>query len=750
MNSDSKKLLKQIVKQEIKIVSEQKAEFPWTGSSKKTWDLLTSWGAVKQAGGQYAETVLTLKLPWWWAPPKKPSGTKGPVNPKLGFSYPAGSTKGLIETTGDILTFKPNAVVLSYNQPMINLAWKIVGNSIQLWSGLNNLGTITKGKKPGEGTYIESKESKTTRIEMKKEYQRWSAKEKKAREDVWWDSAQVAMDYAGFIPFYGDAIDLYNAWLYYHRDKPVDAVLTAIGAIPIIGSFINVGAKITIRLGTEVGAAIERAAKYGGKNVNEMWQKIFEKIDTDFKSITPFLANNIKNAMSPVFNVIKTTRANLKRLQVKTKTAANGTKYYVYVTKNGNEISAEDYKSMDDFCTYLETLFKSSGKSLDDIMNPLLKKNKWGAVWPKIKSANEAAAAADGAVDIFSKAVKEGPRMWTRISAALTPTIGKISNKMAIDLNIEMSKRFAKIVSKNGDHLYSMIRTAQLSTKGKAVLTGFLETVNGPAVRAGATRLADDLYAALDDTIKGQFFKRVEVTPATLDDAGRIIKPAVSQIQFHFDKLFNTTKGSKVGPSELNNFLTEIGEASKKYPELLNFRKSMDNLIKESINADNAIWIIWRSEELNILRTYATKPWALMTAGANKAAAAAYAEGTKMTAMAYGTKIITSIVGNITFAKAISNIWNELTYWIEKYAPTWSINTDDPDEKQSVVEIFLLPWMLEKTYTPVINKELEKADAELKQLQAQPGMQPIVKTVEYQLQSSTIDAYNPGLNAATK
>jgi hypothetical protein len=321
---------------------------------------------------------------------------------------------------------------------------------------------------------------------------------------------------------------------------------------------------------------------------------------------------------------------------------------------------------------------------------------------------------------------------------------------MAIDLNIEMSKRFAKIVSKNGDHLYSMIRTAQLSTKGKAVLTGFLETVNGPAVRAGATRLADDLYAALDDTIKGQFFKRVEVTPATLDDAGRIIKPAVSQIQFHFDKLFNTTKGSKVGPSELNNFLTEIGEASKKYPELLNFRKSMDNLIKESINADNAIWIIWRSEELNILRTYATKPWALMTAGANKAAAAAYAEGTKMTAMAYGTKIITSIVGNITFAKAISNIWNELTYWIEKYAPTWSINTDDPDEKQSVVEIFLLPWMLEKTYTPVINKELEKADAELKQLQAQPGMQPIVKTVEYQLQSSTIDAYNPGLNAATK
>jgi len=60
---------------------------------------------------------------------------------------------------------------------------------------------------------------------------------------------QTVLDVLGFIPFYGDIIDLVNAVIYYYRGKYLEAALSLIAVIPIIGSAIKFGAKGSMKVG---------------------------------------------------------------------------------------------------------------------------------------------------------------------------------------------------------------------------------------------------------------------------------------------------------------------------------------------------------------------------------------------------------------------------------------------------------------------------------------------------------------------
>ena len=44
---------------------------------------------------------------------------------------------------------------------------------------------------------------------------------------------QTILDIAGFIPFYGDIIDLINAVIYYIRGKNLEAALSVIAAMKV-------------------------------------------------------------------------------------------------------------------------------------------------------------------------------------------------------------------------------------------------------------------------------------------------------------------------------------------------------------------------------------------------------------------------------------------------------------------------------------------------------------------------------------
>jgi hypothetical protein len=80
-------------------------------------------------------------------------------------------------------------------------------------------------------------------------YQPTSASSAETDSEEWEiiDYVQLAMDFLGFIPVIGDAIDIINALIYFYREKYVDGFLSLIAVIPVAGSFIKLGLKGVIQ-----------------------------------------------------------------------------------------------------------------------------------------------------------------------------------------------------------------------------------------------------------------------------------------------------------------------------------------------------------------------------------------------------------------------------------------------------------------------------------------------------------------------
>jgi len=74
---------------------------------------------------------------------------------------------------------------------------------------------------------------------------------------------QTILDIAGFIPFYGDIIDLINAVIYYIRGKNLEAALSVIAIIPVVGSVIKYGAKGAMKVGTSASKLFFKKISFG-------------------------------------------------------------------------------------------------------------------------------------------------------------------------------------------------------------------------------------------------------------------------------------------------------------------------------------------------------------------------------------------------------------------------------------------------------------------------------------------------------
>ena len=67
------------------------------------------------------------------------------------------------------------------------------------------------------------------------------------------DIFQTILDWAGFIPGYGDIIDAINAIIYFSRGKTIDGFLSLVAIVPIAGSAIKLALKGTMQ---SIGGAI--------------------------------------------------------------------------------------------------------------------------------------------------------------------------------------------------------------------------------------------------------------------------------------------------------------------------------------------------------------------------------------------------------------------------------------------------------------------------------------------------------------
>jgi len=717
MNSNSKKLLKQIVKEEVKLISEYTTEYPWTGPEKPAWDLLKSWGATPKSNPSgYNETILQLKMPWWWAPAKKAAGSAAPPDPNSGYSYPRGKS-GLTQSSGDVLTFYPNSDIQSQNNPLKNLTWKLSGNSMEFISGPNVLGTIKKGKKPGEGEYQERKESKELRKQQKIEFDRWSAKEKNKRGDALADATQAALDILGFIPFYGDAIDLYNAWWYWDRGKKVDSVLTVIGAIPLVGSFVSVGSKVSIRLGTETGAYISKIINQvigapTGTAAVEVWSKAFKAVEGG----TPSAAgvNKIRKAMAPAFEAMKNLSITLKQYRAVTKLNKQGKEVVYYVSKSGKKMSTATYKSMDTFLKFTAEFLSTGSRTLDQLAKPVAAavKGRRLVVAP-VKAATEVLSQADEATSFFAKMTQLGGVRWSKFTSGLLPVIDKISPQVAINLENEMAKRFAKIVKGSGNQLNLLLRTALLSSDaGKSMVAAFEASVNKPGVAKELYKLADG-----NQVVQQKFFNYIR-------DTGEYI--------------FTLSKNKTEGGLALSEFLSFLKSNSKENAIANSVNDSLNKLIKSIIDSDNILWTIWKSNEFNILKSYASKPWALMKSP----------EGSN-----YAKRVI-NVIKMPTFGKLISNIYNELEAIIEEVAPDAKVlgvklNQDDPDEKQSIIFDYIYLLLMKGTWTQSIEYDVRKRKEEMKKILKNPSTKASADKILFLNKANFIDWYTPGKDADT-
>jgi len=170
--------------------------------------------------------------------------------------------------------------------------------------------------------------------------------EKKEQPNTWVDYLQTVMDWLGFIPGYGDIIDLINATIYAARGKWFDAFFSAIAVIPIIGSAIKVAAK-SVYKGARL-AKLEkmiRAAFKGSNDISaqiKMWDELVET-----GVINPKDLARIGNGLESLESVLRSSYSTIRKAPISDKAAE------------------QIIKQLDDFANWLRT----NGKSIDEIAN---------------------------------------------------------------------------------------------------------------------------------------------------------------------------------------------------------------------------------------------------------------------------------------------------------------------------------------------------------------------------------------------
>ena len=104
------------------------------------------------------------------------------------------------------------------------------------------------------------------------------------------DYFQTVLDFAGFIPGYGEVIDVINASIYFARDKYVDGVLSLIGVVPVIGDVVGKGMKASFKLigMGKVSRALRKAKKGNPGDMQKIWETMLKNGYVDGATLKQF------------------------------------------------------------------------------------------------------------------------------------------------------------------------------------------------------------------------------------------------------------------------------------------------------------------------------------------------------------------------------------------------------------------------------------------------------------------------------
>jgi hypothetical protein len=104
------------------------------------------------------------------------------------------------------------------------------------------------------------------------------------------DYFQTVLDFAGFIPGYGDIIDIINAAIYFGRGKYVDGILSSIAVIPVAGSILSSSLKVAFKsIGmSKISRALRKATKGNPGDMQKIWETMLKNGYIDGATLKQF------------------------------------------------------------------------------------------------------------------------------------------------------------------------------------------------------------------------------------------------------------------------------------------------------------------------------------------------------------------------------------------------------------------------------------------------------------------------------
>ena len=108
------------------------------------------------------------------------------------------------------------------------------------------------------------------------------------------ETIQSVLDYAGFIPVVGDALDAINALIYFIREKWMDGIFALVAVVPVVGSGISKGLKAIFEF---VGRPLMNIIKKLTTNGEGAAKAFFNLINKG--------GSKLKALAKPIFDLIK-------------------------------------------------------------------------------------------------------------------------------------------------------------------------------------------------------------------------------------------------------------------------------------------------------------------------------------------------------------------------------------------------------------------------------------------------------------
>ena len=184
-------------------------------------------------------------------------------------------------------------------------------NNIQLWNEPGGwtkatgykVGVITD--KTGKPTFIEDPANRAARGIVDPE-----AEEKAGESNSVMDTIQTILDWVGFIPVFGDFVDIINALIYFIRGKWFDGILSCLAIIPLIGSGLKVGVKAVYK-----GAKIEKLVKLitnaisSPKDAEKLWRELAQS-----GAIRPSMYGDVGTGLATLSQTLKSGIGTIKKV----------------------------------------------------------------------------------------------------------------------------------------------------------------------------------------------------------------------------------------------------------------------------------------------------------------------------------------------------------------------------------------------------------------------------------------------------